>query len=308
MIYHIEKKDVLLYNSREVKELEMEENKYNIGIISDTACDLSEQLLTDNNIELISYYVNVDGKEYKSGKEITVHQMFELANKNKKLPKTSQVTPAKFYEYFNEYLERYDRIIYIGLGSGFSGTFSNACLAANDIGDGKVYCLDSQNLSSGEGLLVLKAAKLRRDGLTFEEIIKEVERCVPLTRTQFCLNTLQYMYYGGRCSGTTRLFGTMLNIKPIIRVVDNKMVVAKKPIGYKKALEAILEYVRADLDNIDLENIMITHCLADNEALYLWEELKKMVPLESIKETFAESIVSTHCGPRTIGILYILKK
>ena len=286
----------------------MEENKYNIGIISDTACDLSPELIKDNNIELIAYYVNVDGKEYRSGTEITVQQMFDLANKHKKLPKTSQVTPAKFVDYFNEYLQKYDRVIYIGLGSGFSGTFSNACLAASEIGDDKVYCLDSQNLSSGEGLLVLKACKLRSEGKTFEEIIKEVERCVPLTRSQFCINTLQYMYYGGRCSGTTKLFGTMLNIKPIIRVVDNQMVVAKKPIGYKKALEAILEYVRADLDNLDLDNIMITHCLADSDAKYFWEELKKMVPAESIRETFAESIVSTHCGPRTIGILYILKK
>lgn len=286
----------------------MEENKYNIGIISDTACDLTQELIKDNNIELIAYYVNVDGKEYRSGTEITVQQMFDLANKHKKLPKTSQVTPSKFVEYFNDYLKKYDRIMYIGLGSGFSGTYSNACLAAEEIGGNKVYCLDSQNLSSGEGLLVLKACKLRKEGKTFEEIVKEVERCVPLTRSQFCINTLQYMYYGGRCSGTTKLFGTMLNIKPIIRVVDNQMVVAKKPIGYKKALDAILEYVRADLDNLDLDNIMITHCLADDDAKYFWEELKKMVPAESIRETFAESIVSTHCGPRTIGILYILKK
>lgn len=286
----------------------MEENKYNIGIISDTACDLSPELIKDNNIELIAYYVNVDGKEYRSGTEITVQQMFDIANKHKKLPKTSQVTPAKFVDYFNEYLTKYDRVMYIGLGSGFSGTFSNACLAAEEIGGGKVYCLDSQNLSSGEGLLVLKACKLRSEGKTFEEIIEEVERCVPLTRSQFCINTLQYMYYGGRCSGTTKLFGTMLNIKPIIRVVNNQMVVAKKPIGYKKALDAILEYVRADLDNLDLDNIMITHCLADEDAKYFWSELKKIVPPESIRETFAESIVSTHCGPRTIGILYILKK
>ena len=286
----------------------MEENKYNIGIISDTACDLSEQLIKENNIELIPYYVNIDGKEYCSGKDITVKQMFDIADKHKKLPKTSQITPTKFVDYFNGYLTKYDRVIYIGLGSGFSGTFGNALNAASEIGEGKVYCLDSQNLSSGEGLLVLKACKLRSEGKTFEEIIKEVERCVPLTRTQFCINTLQYMYYGGRCSGTAKLFGTLLNIKPIIRVIDNQMVVAKKPMGYKKALEAILDYFRTDLDNIDLDNIMITHCLADEDAKYFWDELKKIVPESVIKETFAESIVSTHCGPRTIGILYILKK
>lgn len=282
---------------------------YKIGIVTDTSCDLSEKLKEEFSYEQIAYFVNVDGKEYQSGKDITVEEMFEAATRTKKLPKTSQITPAKFVDYFNGFLEKYEKIIYLGLGSGFSGTFNNANLAADEIGDGKVYCLDSKNLSSGLGLLVLKACKLRNEGKSFEEIIAEVERCVPLTRTQFSLNTLQFMYYGGRCSGVASLFGTILKIKPIIRVVDGQMVVAKKPIGtYKKALDCILDYVRADIDNIDLDNIMITHCLAPEDAPYFWEELKKLVPESSIRETFAESIVSTHCGPRTIGILYILKK
>ena len=213
-------------------------------------------------------------------------------------------------EYFNNMLEKYEQIIFIGLGSHFSGTLSNAMLAAKELDPEwkKIYVIDSQNLSSGIGLLVLKACKLRDLGWNVEDIVKEVKRCVPLVRTQFAVNTLNHLHMGGRCSGTTKLFGTLLKIKPIIRVVDGVMIVAKKPIGYGKALNAILEYVKNDADNIDPDYVMITHCMADNDAVYLRNELNKFIKCDNLRETHADVIVSTHCGPRTIGILYILKQ
>ena len=283
------------------------EKNFKIGIITDTASDLSKEMYQQNDVECIPFFVEVNGKSYQSGKDITVDELFAVAKKEKKLPRTSQITPVNFMEYFKKGLEKYEHLIYIGIGSGFSGTFNNAYLAAQDF-DGKVTVIDSENLSSGEGLLVLKACKLRNEGKSVDEIVAEVKRCVPLVKTSFAVETLEYLHLGGRCSGTTKLFGTLLKIKPIIKVVDGKMMVAKKPIGsYKKALDIMLENVVADLENIDLDNVLVTHCKADNDAKYLIEELKKIVPLECIHETFAESIVSTHCGPRTIGILYILK-
>ena len=279
-----------------------------IGIITDTASDLTKEMYEKLNIERIPFYVEINGKSYQSGKDITVDELFEFSKKEKMIPRTSQITPAHFMQYFGEYLKKYEKIIYIGIGSGFSGTFNNAFLAAQDLGEDRVFVVDSQNLSSGEGLLVLKACKMRDQGKDIEEIIKEVERCVPLVRTSFAVETLEYLHLGGRCSSASKLVGTLLKIKPIIKVVDGKMMVAKKPIGsYKKALDLMLENVVADLDNIDLDNVLVTHCKADSDASYLIEELKKIVPENCIHETFAESIVSTHCGPRTIGILYILK-
>lgn len=283
------------------------EKNFKIGIITDTASDLSKEMYQQNDVECIPFFVEVNGKSYQSGKDITVDELFAVAKKEKKLPRTSQITPVNFMEYFKKGLEKYEHLIYIGIGSGFSGTFNNAYLAAQDF-DGKVTVIDSENLSSGECLLVLKACKLRNEGKSVDEIVAEVKRCVPLVKTSFAVETLEYLHLGGRCSGTAKLFGTLLKIKPIIKVVDGKMMVAKKPIGsYKKALDIMLENVVADLENIDLDNVLVTHCKADNDAKYLIEELKKIVPLECIHETFAESIVSTHCGPRTIGILYILK-
>ena len=283
------------------------EKNFKIGIITDTASDLSKEMYQENDVECIPFFVEVNGKSYQSGKDITVDELFEVAKKEKKLPRTSQITPVNFMEYFKKGLEKYEQLIYIGIGSGFSGTFNNAYLASQEF-DGKVKVIDSENLSSGEGLLVLKACKLRNEGKSVDEIVAEVKRCVPLVRTSFAVDTLEYLHLGGRCSGTTKLFGTLLKIKPIIKVVDGKMMVAKKPIGsYKKALDIMLENFVNDLENIDLDNVLVTHCKADKDAKYLIEELKKFVPVECIHETYAESIVSTHCGPRTIGILYILK-
>lgn len=284
------------------------EKKYEIGIITDTASDLTQEMYQKYDVTCVPFFVEVNGKSYQSGKDITVEQLFDIAKKEKKIPRTSQITPVNFMEYFKKGLEKYKQLIYIGIGSSFSGTFNNAYLAAQELGEDKVIVIDSENLSSGEGLLVLKACKLRNEGKSVNEIVAEVKRCVPLVKTSFAVETLEYLHLGGRCSGTAKLFGTLLKIKPIIKVVEGKMMVAKKPIGsYKKALDIMLGNVVADLENIDLENVLVTHCKADKDAKYLIEELKKIVPEECIHETFAESIVSTHCGPRTIGILYILK-
>lgn len=280
-----------------------------IGIIADTACDLTNELCEKHNIERIPFYVNVNGKEYLSGRDITVEELFKFSRENKSIPKTSQITIVEFTKKFKEYLEKYDEIIYIGLSSKFSGTFNNARLAKMELDTDKVHIVDSMNLSSGIGLLLLRACKYRDMGKSALEIVKEVERCVPLVRTQFAINTLDFLHWGGRCSGTAHLFGGILRVKPIVRVVDGGMMVAKKPIGkFEKALKVMLDMVRADIDNIDPDNIMITHCLADDDAQYLKKEVSEMIKGANINETFADVIVSAHCGPRTIGILYILEK
>lgn len=284
------------------------ENKIPIGIVTDSAVDMTDEILNDNHIEVLNYSIIMGGKSYISRVEVHVSDIFKFADEHKELPRTSQITPKGFVDYYTELLNKYERIIYIGLGSHFSGTYNNACLAAKEFPEGAVTPIDSLNLSSGIGLLVLKACKLRDEGKTVEEIAKEVTRCVPLVRTQFAVDTLKYLHMGGRCSGASKLVGSLLNIKPIIRVVNGEMIVAAKPIGYNKALKTVLDYVRRDLDNIDPDNVMITHCLANKDAVYLREELDKFLVCDNLRETFADAIVSTHCGPRTIGILYILKK
>lgn len=280
-----------------------------IKIITDCTSDLTPELYKKLDIEVIPLTVSIGGKTYDDISEIDSEKLFQLVKEYGELPKTASVSPATFLNYFNKHLENGYDVLYMGIGAGFSASYQNARLAASELPEGRVRIVDSGNLSSGIGLLLLKAAKFRDQGDSLEEIARKLEELVPLVRTQFAINTLAYLHKGGRCSGTSRIIGTLLKVKPIIRVVDGKMEVAKKPRGkYQKALDTLLEYFKNDSDNIDTENVMVTHSLADEDAVYLKKEIAKIADIENIYETKASAVIATHCGPRTIGILYILKK
>ena len=274
-------------------------------IITDSSCDMPQSYLDENNIKLISYNINLKDKTYLDRVDITTKDMFKKIDHAKEITKTAAISPAKYEEFFAQYVNDYD-VVYIGLASGFSSSFNSASLAASEFDN--VYIVDSQNLSSGIGLLLNKAIKFKKEGFSAKEITEKIKEIVPLVRVQFVVDTLKYLHMGGRCSGTARLFGTALQLKPIIKVVDNKMVVAKKPIGYKKGLKALLEYLEDDKDNIDEDMLTITHCLADEDAQYLLSKIPSIVDHKNIVETHAGCVISTHCGPRCIGILYILKE
>lgn len=278
-----------------------------IGIITDSTSDLTKEMYQKYEIEVLPLYVILQGKTYADGIDITMEELYAKVDKCGELPKSSNVSPAKFIELFSQYLEKYESIVYFGIGSDLSATCQNAKLAASEFEEGKVYIGDSKNLSSGIGLLLLKAAKFRDEGYSAKEIYEKVEALVPYVRTQFAINTLKYLHMGGRCSGVSKFFGSALKLKPIIRVIDGKLVVGKKPIGYKKALSALLDYFESDLEKVDLDNVFVTHAVAKSDAEYLEEKLGKMIPSECIRETCASGVIATHCGPRTIGILYIVK-
>ncbi len=273
-------------------------------ILTDSSCDLPQSYLDINNVKMLSYVINLKDKSYLDRIDINTKDMFKKIDQAKEITKTAAISPAQFKEYFKQYADQYD-VVYIGLGSGFSSTFNSAYLAAEEFDN--VYTVDSQNLSSGIGLLVNKAVKFRNEGFSAKEIAEKVRELVPLVRVQFVIDTLKYLHMGGRCSGTAKIFGSALRLKPIIRVLDNKMVVAKKPIGYSKGLQALLGYLEQDKDNIDEDMMTITHCFADEDAKYLKEKIPTIIDHKNLVETHAGCVISTHCGPRCIGILYILK-
>lgn len=278
-----------------------------IGIISDSTCDLTLELREKHNIEVIPLLVTIGGKTYKDGEDITTKELFKLVDENEALPKTSNASPAILEKYFSEFLEKYDQIIFCGIGSDLSGNYQNAMIAKDAFEDGKVFVVDSKNLSSGIGLVVLKGCKFRDEGLEASEIAKKMEEIVPNVRTQFAINTLKYMHMGGRCSGFTKILAITLKIKPILKVVDGVLGVSKKPIGYNRALATLLEYIENDKDHVDPDFVMVTHSLGEEDAPFLKENLAKIVPECHVEETFAGGVIATHCGPRTIGILYIVK-
>lgn len=281
-----------------------------IKIITDCTSDLSDELYQQHDIHVMSLNINIKDQTFKDKIDINQKQLFELVDKYNELPKTSALTPINLIETFEKYINEGYSILFMGIGGGFSSSYQNAVIASREFPSDKIRVVDSGNLSSGIGLLVLKAVKFRDAGESLNEIANKLENLVPKVRSMFSINTLEYLHKGGRCSGTARFFGSMLKIKPIIRVVDGKMIVAKKPRGkYKVALDAQLEYVMHDKDNIDPDNLFITHCLAEDEDIeYLKSEVGKHVKVDNIYVTKASSVISTHCGPRTIGILYIVKE
>lgn len=275
-----------------------------VVILTDSACDLPQSYLDENNVDFISFHINLKEKTFLDRVDLTTKDMFKKIDQAKEITKTAAISPAEYADFFRKYTAEND-VVYIGLASGFSSSNNSAKLAAEEFDN--VYVVDSQNLSAGIGLLVNKAVKFRNEGYSAKEIFDKVNELVPLVRVQFVIDTLKYLHMGGRCSGVSKFFGTALKLKPIIRVLDNKMVVAKKPIGYNRGLQALLGYLEQDKDNIDEDMMTITHCLADKDAEYLKNEIPNIVNHNNLMETYAGCVISTHCGPRCIGILYILK-
>ena len=279
-----------------------------IKIITDCTSDLTKDLYTKFDIDVMPLYVTIGGKTYEDGVEITTEELYKKIEQYKELPKSSAVSPGILIEKFKHYIAQGIQVLFIGIGSKLSATYQSAMIAQDEFNK-MVRVVDSNNLSSGIGLLLLKAAKFRDQGDDLETIAQKIEKISPMVRTQFAINTLEYLHKGGRCSGTARLFGTLLQIKPIIRVIDGKLEVAKKPRGkFSMALKTLLEYLEHDKDNIDPDAVMVTHSLASEDAKYLIERINEIVKVDNVFETYASGVISTHCGPRTIGILYIVKQ
>lgn len=283
-----------------------------VKVVSDSTCDLGKEILNSLNVDVIPLYIEHEGKMYKDGEDITTKEMYELIATSKKLTKTSCRAPEEFRLFFESILaEGYDQIVYFGIGSTLSGTYNNARLAAMEFEDGKISVVDSLNLSTGIGLLVYKACEFRDEGLTGPEIAEKITKLVPLVRSQFVIDKFDNLHKGGRCSGMAKIFGTMLRIKPNIKVVNGKLEVARKPIGMKRGLLAMLSDIQEDFNNnnVDLGHVMVTHSFADEDARFIMPRLIEMgIPADKIVETNAGCVVSTHCGEGTIGILYIVKQ
>ena len=280
-----------------------------VKIVSDSTCDLGKEILDSLNVDTIPLYIGHEGKMFLDGVDITTKEMYELIATSGKLTKTSCRAPEEFRVFFeNIFAQGYDQIVYFGIGSTLSATYNNARLAALEFGEDKVFVVDSLNLSTGTGLLVYKACEFRDAGLSGSEIAQKITDLVPLVRSQFVIDKFDNLHKGGRCSGMAKVFGTMLRIKPNIKVVNGKLEVARKPIGMKRGLLAMLQDIQEDFNNnnVDLGHVMVTHSFADSEAQFVIPRLIDMgIPADKIVETKAGCVVSTHCGEGTIGILYI---
>ena len=280
-----------------------------VKIIVDSTNDLMPDMLKKLDVEVVPLYVNFGDDTYKDGLDITTPKLYEEVKNRGVLPKTAAVTIGDLIEVFEKWTKAGYDIVYTGISKEMSSSYNNAVLAAREVDPNRIFVVDSKNLSTGIGLLVLKACKDRDNGLSAEEIASNMEKNRELVLSQFAIESMDYLYKGGRCSSLSMIFGSMLRIKPIIQVRNGKMNVQQKPIGkMKRALDKMLEQIINDKDRLDTDHILLTHSPAPESRDYLLPLLKENFPGVDIIETVAGCVISSHCGPGTIGILYMVKE
>lgn len=274
-----------------------------VNIVTDSTADLNAELVQRFGIKVVPLWVHINGQSYQDGVNIDRNLLFSLVDKCGELPKTAAASIAEFTEVF----QTAEESVYVGISSKFSSSVPNAILADDTLPTGhKAFVVDSLNLSTGIGLLAVKAAELSSKGLSAQAIQDELETWVPRVRTSFVIDTLDYLYMGGRCSAMENVVGSLLKIRPVIYVKpDGTMGVKEKIRGSrKKALDSMLEDFKKRLPNIDLQRVFITHTGCDADAEYLADEIRKMADIKEICITYAGCVISSHCGPNTIGILF----
>lgn len=276
-----------------------------IRIIADSTADLGSDLIQRHHIEIVPLTVILKEKQFKDGQDIQTQQLFDYVKQYGELPKTSAVSVAEFIQAF----QGSDEIIYIGISSKLSASFHNAELAVREMGAENIHLVDSLNLSTGIGLLVLKAAELREARKSAVEITQAVHAMIPSVRSSFVVDTLEYLYLGGRCSAIANLAGSVLQIRPVIEVrSDGTLGVKDKIRGSRtRALLSMVDGYKRSLDMIDFHRFFITHTGCPDDAAMLEAELRKISQPEEICITTAGAVIASHCGPNTIGILYLLK-
>ncbi len=283
-----------------------------IKIICDSTCDLSPELIEKYDIKIVPLHVyfpseNVD---YLDGQTLDVETLYKKVNELGETPKTAARNVAELISDFKPYIEDGYDILFTGIGSGLSSTYQNATVAAQSFPEGRIEVIDSQNLSTGTGLLAVKMGELIKEGLDVHQIAEKVRALVPNVSSKFCIDTLDYLYKGGRCTGMQRLLTQVFRIHLVAKVYQNELKPYKKiPGKYVKAVDAQIKEFMDDLPNIDKSCVFITDSgYMEGLDMYIHEKIKDYIPEENIHHTRAGCVVSSHCGPKTIGILYIMDK
>ena len=279
----------------------------NIKIISDSTCDLSADLLKKHDIDIVPLFVMKNDQEFEDGVTITSAEIFEHVAAGGDLCSTAARSMIYYQEVFAKYADSYDGIIHINIGSQFSSSYQNACLAAMEFDN--VRCIDTNNLTTGQGLVVLKACELAEAAQSLDSLAEELEQYSQKIETSFLVDKLDYLVKGGRCSSAAALGANLLNLKPCIEVKDGKMSVVKKYRGnYAKCLSSYVKDRLADRDDVDRKTLFITQAQVSDEC---YEAVRDAVDsyghFEEVYDTFTGCTVSCHCGPGTLGIIFVRK-
>lgn len=279
----------------------------NIKIISDSTCDLSKQQLAEHNITLAPLTVVKGDEQFKDGVTITSSEVFTHVAAGGALCSTAANSIGEYADLFDQYCADYDGIILVTIGSGFSACYQNACLAAEDYPNVRV--VDSQNLSTGQGLVVLKAYELAKTANNLDELADSLRAFTEKVEASFLVDKLDYLVKGGRCSSAAALGANLLNLKPCIEVKDGKMTVGKKYRGnYAKCLANYVKERLDGRDDIDWNTLFVTRTVVTDDCYAaVMDAVRTYGKFEQIHETTTGCTVACHCGPGTLGILFVRK-
>lgn len=277
-----------------------------IKLFTDSTCDLTDEILAKYDISVVPLYVHFNEDTFKDRVEIITEELYQKVDEYGVLPMTAAPSPGDFYNAFKPFVEEGREILYIGISSLISSTVQNATIAKNDFPDSRIEIVDSFNLSTCEGLLLLKAAEFIDQGMALEEIAEKLRSYVPKLKTSFIVDTLDYLHKGGRCSAMQHFVSSLLKIHPIIKIVDGKMTVGEKIRGkLEKGWEYMLQEVLASKGKIESNRIILTHSMSDEAVAYVKRGLEENLDNPEVIITETGCVVSSHCGKGTLGVLYM---
>lgn len=279
-----------------------------VKILSDSTCDLSQELTERYGIEILPLHVLMGEEDHKDGVDITPDEIFRWSDMNKSTPKTAAPALEDAVEKIGKLLEGGNEVLCFSISETMSSSLNIMRLAIDELDAAdRAFAFDSKNLSTGIGLLVIEAACMAKDGMAAQDILKKLEELRPLVRSSFVVDTLTYLHRGGRCSGVAALAGGMLKLHPKIVVIDGKMEVAKKYRGsLAKVVKAYVQDMEEELKAARPARVFITHSVRDAALVQeVTDYLQSLSVFDEILETRAGGVVSSHCGPGTLGVLFI---
>lgn len=274
-------------------------------ILTDSTCDLDRKFTDLYNIEVLPLTVMMNDRHYKDGLEIDTQQLFDYVRAFGELPITAPVSVEDFAQAF----QGDDEIVYLSISSKLSECHKNATLAAAQLGGSRIHIIDSLSMTTGTGALALRAAEMRNLGMSASVIEAKLNALVPKMRIAVLLDTLEYLYKGGRCSAVTNIVSTLLKIRPILEArPDGTIGIREKINGTRsKTLLALIDGFKRDLANIDQSRVFITHTGCPQDVHWLKGELLKAGHPEEIDINIAGAVISSHTGPNGIALIYQLK-
>lgn len=279
-----------------------------VKIISDSTCDLSPELIAKYDIDILPLHILLGEDEYEDGKNITPEQIYSWSDENKTTPKTSAPALTDAIELFKQYIDEGREIVCFSISSSMSTSGNVMRIAAEELeAEDRITVIDSANLSTGIGLLVIEAAIMAQNNHTVEEIVSAIEALKPNVRASFVVDTLTYLYRGGRCNAVSAMAGGVLKLHPKIVVENGAMNASKKYRG--KINSAIMMYVKDMEDDLKAarpNRVFITHSGCDRTIVEeVHSYLENLGVFSEILETMAGGVISSHCGPGTLGVLFI---